>query len=100
MVSYSSNDNNVYTGNKLRTLALFKGRFICEPYLNIVQNKNERNELTRLRISAHNLAIESGQYARPYIPAHETKCKLCDINSIEDKKHFFNFFRNERGGAV
>ena len=60
VMSHSNNDNNVDTGNKLRTLALFKVSFIYEPYLNIVQNKNKRNELTRLRISAHKLAIESG----------------------------------------
>ena len=60
VMSYSNNDNNVGTGNKLRTLALFKRSFIYEPYLNIVQNKNEQKELTRLRISAHKLAIESG----------------------------------------
>ena len=48
VMSNSNNDDNVSTGNKLRTLALFKGSFIYEPYLNIVQNKNERKELTRL----------------------------------------------------
>ena len=99
VMSHSNNDNNVSTGNKLRTLALFKGSFIYEPYLNIIQNKNERKELTRLRISAHKLAIESGRYTRPYTPVYERKCKLCDIVSIEDEKHFLtecNFFRNER----
>ena len=75
VVSYSNNDNNVSTGNKLRTLALFKGSFIYEPYLSIVQNKNERKELTRLRISAHKLAIESGRCTRPYTPVYERKCK-------------------------
>ena len=98
-MSHSNNDNNVGTGNKLRTLALFKGSCIYEPYLNIIQNKNERKELTRLRISAHKLAIESGRYTRPYRPVYERKCKLCDIVSIEDEKHFLtecNFFINER----
>ena len=99
VMSRSNNDNNVGTGNKLRTLALFKGSFIYEPYLNIVQNKNERKELTRLRISANKLANDSGRYTRPYASVYERKCKLCDIVSIEDEKHFLtecNFFRNER----
>ena len=74
-MSHSNTDYNVGTGNKLRTFALFKGSFIYEPYLNIVQNKNERKELTRLRISAHKLAIESGRYTRPYTPVYDRKCK-------------------------
>jgi hypothetical protein len=41
---------------------IFKANFGCEKYLSIVQNFNLRRSLTRLRLSAHQLAIEKGRY--------------------------------------
>ena len=49
-MSHSNKDNNVGTGNKLRTLALFKGSCIYEPYLNTV--KPEKNTTTKFHENA------------------------------------------------
>ena len=55
--------------------------------------------MTKLRISAHKLAIETGRYARPFIPSNMRKCLLCDSGEVEDEFHFlFNCTspKNER----
>ena len=46
-----------------------------------------RAQLTKLRVSAHSLAIETGRYKRPYLPASERFCKCCSVE-IEDETHF------------
>jgi hypothetical protein len=53
-------------GNKLRTYRLFKDQFVFEPYLNW-GTYNQRNILTKFRISSHKLEIEKGRYMN--IPA-------------------------------
>ena len=70
---------------KLRTYKTFKNNFIFEPYLNQVNNSNDRKSLTRLRTSAHNLEIERGRYLN--IPAEERTCKLCN-KDIGTEVHF------------
>jgi hypothetical protein len=56
--------------------------------------------LTKLRISAHSLAIETGRYGTTKIPADQRFCKFCPIN-VEDEVHFlfqclqYNLLRNE-----
>ena len=61
---------------------------IYEPYLDIVRNLYKRADLIKLRISAHKLAIETGRYARPFIPSNMRKCLLCDTGEVEDEFHF------------
>ena len=39
-----------------------KNEFLYEEYLDIVQNKNLRRYLTKLRLSSHNLKIETGRF--------------------------------------
>ena len=42
---------------------------------------------SRLRMSSHRLAIESGRWARPNrIPVDERKCQECSV--LEDEYHF------------
>ena len=48
---------------KLRTYALFKKEFILENYVLQFPLSIRRN-LSKLRISAHNLAIETGRYSK------------------------------------
>ena len=42
--------------------------------------------MTKLRLSNHRLAIETGRYMRPYKKPNERICPLC--KKAEDEKHF------------
>jgi hypothetical protein len=46
-----------------------------------------RSLLTQLRLSAHSLAIETGRYCKPTIPANERFCKAFK-DKVEDEHHF------------
>lgn len=75
------------TGGKLRTYSQVKINFGLERYLTEIQNVNYRQAVTRLRISAHRLPVESGRYKK--VPFEERKCKLCNLNEIGDEYHYF-----------
>ena len=75
--------------NKLRFYKQFKGCFKPEPYLDLVQNRNQRAWLTRLRVSAHQLHIETGRYTRPVpTPVKDRICRFCSQNVVDDESHF------------
>ncbi len=83
---------NLWIGNvsqepKMRSYILFKNTFILEDYLAIAKEKH-RIEMSKLRVSAHTLAIERGRYTRPVTPINERVCKTCTGNVIEDELHF------------
>jgi hypothetical protein len=56
---------NIQTGNKLYTYASFKNNFALENYLLTMENKHKKSSYTKLRISAHNLMIETGRHKKP-----------------------------------
>ena len=66
-----------------------------EKYLSWVKNRRHKSALTKLRISAHRLHIETGRYkkydkvSKTYIntPREERTCSSC-TNKIEDEYHF------------
>ena len=63
------------------------GNFVYQPYLDLIQVEKFRVALTRFRVSAHRLAVESGRWHKPdKIPYNERKCQLC--NCLEDEFHF------------
>ena len=53
--------------NKLRFYSKLKGCFQKEPYIDLVPNRAQRADLSRLRISSSRLAIETMRYQRPYM---------------------------------
>ena len=55
-------DEAIIKNGKLRTFYNFKSVFQKEIYLDIV--KGHQQALTKLRISAHKLEIESGRYSK------------------------------------
>ena len=73
--------------NKLRLYKLFKGSFKQEPYLTLVKNRNQRAWLSRYRISAHHLRIESGRYTTPVTPVAQRVCKYCSSGECDDELH-------------
>ena len=81
--------------NKLEFYSDIKSKFKIEPYLDLVENRSHKNALTRLRISAHSLHVETGRYKRydndlkayTNTPRGERKCPIC-TDDIEDEYHF------------
>ena len=63
--------------NKLRTYKLFKGSINREPYIDYIRNRNQRSNLTRLRVGAHSLAVELGRRSRPITPLAQRTCSFC-----------------------
>lgn len=84
----------------LRFYSKFFGDFELQRYLKLNISKDLRRMLTKLRISAHSLAIETGRYGTTKIPADQRFCKFCPTN-VEDEVHFLfqcpqcNLLRNE-----
>ena len=70
--------------------ALFYRNIACfkfQPYLDICSVNKFRFSLSKLRMSAHRLSIESGRWARPNpIPIDLRKCNNCNV--LEDEFHF------------
>ena len=72
---------------KLRTYCIFKPSLNFENYLNLIENCHFRSAVTKLRISAHSLPVESGRYKK--IPLTNRTCNLCSLNLVGDEFHYF-----------
>ena len=70
--------------NKLRTYSLVKKEYKIGDYLILINNRDERNMLAKLRCSNHCLLIETGRHDNTDVS--DSKCTLCD--KIEDEIHF------------
>ena len=71
--------------HKLRTYALFKGEVGREKYLSEIGNVGVRTQLTKFRISDHNLMIEKGRHKQ--IHKSLRFCPFCR-NRVEHEIHF------------
>ena len=71
--------------SKLRTFALFKTEIGMEKYLNEIKNVAIRIQITRFRLSNHNLMIETGRHSD--IPKEQRYCPFCQ-NKVETEIHF------------
>jgi hypothetical protein len=82
--------------NKLMSYRLYKSIFCQEMYLSTVKNTRFRMALSRLRLSAHSLAIEIGRYP-PRIPRERRFCQYCALQDIGDEYHIvmFSLFHQE-----
>ena len=65
-----------------------KEHFLPEFYINVLPLKL-RTVITKIRISAHQLRLETGRYVRTHIKKHNRLCTLCNTRDIEDEYHFF-----------
>lgn len=77
------------TSPKLLFYHQVKTKFNREPYLNDVKRFTDRTALTQLRISAHDLKIETGRYTNQ---SHEERlCDWCQLVTssinVENEKH-------------
>lgn len=69
--------------NFYKTFATFQ----FQPYLEAFNIYKFSQAISKLRVSSHRLAIESGRWARPNsIPINERKCSICLV--LEDEFHF------------
>ena len=59
-----------------------------ENYLLSEKNFTYKQDLCKLRTSAHNLHIETGRHRVPMTPSHLRFCSLCPTKAIENEKHF------------
>ena len=77
--------------NKMRTYRLFKmmDNYKCEDYLHQVTNTRHRIALTKLQLSNHKLAIETGRYSRLFKKPAERICAICK-KEMENEYHFLN----------
>ena len=71
--------------SKLRTYAIFKTDIGFEKYLSEVKNPTIRTQLTKFRLSNHNLMIETGRFTN--IKKELRFCPFCP-NSVETEIHF------------
>ena len=84
---YKQREKNSNAG-KLDTHFNIKKEFIAEPYL-MLDHFYMRKDICKLRLSPHNLLIETGRYVKPQsIPRSERICKHCTLNLIENAFHF------------
>ena len=87
------------------TRALFYrtiSQFEFSLYLDVIQVKNYRTAMSRLRLSSHRLAVESGRWHKPLpIPFIERKCTICNV--LQDEFHIViecNLFKDLRNRYI
>jgi hypothetical protein len=81
--TWSSEMENTTRGRSYSLYSIFK----FQPYLNVVNISKFRIALTRFRVSAHRLEVESGRWHKPEkILFENRKCKHCNV--LEDEFHF------------
>ena len=75
-------DNIQQSGNqgKLRTFKRLKINFEFEKYIAEIGNIKHRQAITKLRISAHRLPVETGRYCN--VPYDERICQHCNLNEV------------------
>ena len=66
--------------------ASYKSTFNFEPYLKNTLNKKYRIALSKLRLCANNLRVNSG--IRQHLQIGQRLCNLCETGNIEDEHHF------------
>ena len=80
---HEGRNNNM--SNKLRTYKLFKDQFQLEHYLKCQLPNKHRAALTKLRVSCHKLAIETGRYHKPApLPVDHRLCSVAGFMKLLD----------------
>ena len=73
------------SSNRLTTYNSITTNFSFKPYSNM-SNHRFRMALTKFRVSAHSLAIETGRHTGT--ERNLRKCVLCNMNVVESEFHF------------
>jgi hypothetical protein len=80
-------NSDINTMQPLLTYRAIKVNHCYEDYLNSITCIKYRKALTRLRLSAHNLNIESGRHGSKRIDRHVRVCVYCYKHDIADEFH-------------
>ena len=84
-------NEHILENKKLHLYATFKTTFKFESYLDFLPDFNARSTLAKLRLSAHNLHIETGRFHKNKTPRNERFCLYCKTNNVfvvENEIHF------------
>ena len=79
---------DVANNNVLCLYKHFKINFEYEYYLDCCKYRKFRETLTQLRLSSHQLRIETGRHGQRRIDRSERKCQICNSDDLEDEYHF------------
>ena len=88
------NERSRIKKNKLRTFRKFKLTHDYENYLTNVRNINHRVAITKLRLSNHKQAIETGRHVKPYQPPDQRISPLCK-SGCKSRRELFNTLKKE-----
>ena len=76
----------INNSHRLRLYSKYKVDNEQENYLNVIKNKLFLYALSRLRLSSHQLEIETGRYTG--LDRDDRLCRTCNMRMIEDEYHF------------
>ena len=77
---------NIHNSDKLTFFSMLHIMNKRPDYVDKLKNRCDRSMICKIRISAHDLAIEKGRYSN--IPRFERFCNACKSKVIEDEEHF------------
>ena len=75
----------LHANRKLTIYKKIKHNYLFEPYLAKVVDFKKRVAVSKMRLSAHNLPIETGRYSNT--PRQSRCCGVCNQNEIGDEFH-------------
>ncbi|CAC5368664.1 unnamed protein product [Mytilus coruscus] len=78
--------SKIYNSSKLKFYQQFHNSNQRSSYVDVLSNKLERSSLCKIRLSAHNLAIEKGRHLG--LPTNDRVCNVCKSGEVEDENHF------------
>ncbi|XP_073411685.1 uncharacterized protein [Dendrobates tinctorius] len=80
--------NDIISSQKLTMYQSLQRDYRLAPYLEKLPDPRDHKILSRYRLSAHSLAVESGRHRHSYKPRKERLCQHCDQEALEDETHF------------
>ena len=81
-------NTKTHTQSKMQCYLALNRQYSVAPYLTTVTDVRHRVLLTKYRLSAHSLAIETGRHKRSWLPKEERLCQQCEEAAVETEQHF------------
>ena len=74
--------------SRLDCYLALKTKYTFAKYLSTVRDRNQRQILTKYRLSDHKLAIEKGRLKKTWKPKENRLCDHCSADEVETEMHF------------